>query len=318
VLKVNEDYVCDPAWAAFGIGPKSSITPEDEVLIDYRYSLRRIDSLVRTADGEELIVEGKSELVVAKPPALAEGQTRLANIVVDFHSDGKSNVQVLPLAETAAEAQTASTPGRLPKATAKIRAGQPLTIVCWGDSVTCGGDATPGNRYPEVLEKMLKEKFPDAPIAVNVIAIGGSNSRQWLYPGDDQFKGQFDRIVAAKPDVVTIEFVNDFYGLGDPKDFDPTYEEILKRFRAIDAEIVLITPHFVHGMPRDHDNRPYVANLKRFAEKHDLALADASARWAHLWREVLPYITLLANNWNHPDDRGHRLFAEELIKCFEP
>ena len=85
-----------------------------------------------------------------------------------------------------------------------------------------------------------------------------------------------------------------------------------------DAEIVLITPHFVHGMPRDHDNRPYVANLKRFAEKHDLALADASARWAHLWREGLPYITLLANNWNHPDDRGHRLFAEELIKCFEP
>ena len=47
-----------------------------------------------------------------------------------------------------------------------------------------------------------------------------------------------------------------------------------------------------------------------------IALADAAARWGHLWKEGLPYLTLLHNTINHPDDRGHRLFAEELWKCF--
>jgi hypothetical protein len=65
------------------------------------------------------------------------------------------------------------------------------------------------------------------------------------------------------------------------------------------------------------ERRPYVLALREFAERHHVALADASSRWAHLYQEGLPYITLLHNTINHPDDRGHRLFAEELWKCFQ-
>jgi hypothetical protein len=57
--------------------------------------------------------------------------------------------------------------------------------------------------------------------------------------------------------------------------------------------------------------------LRDYAAKHNLALADASARWEHLWREGLPYVTLLRNGINHPDDRGHAMFADELMKCFD-
>jgi len=67
---------------------------------------------------------------------------------------------------------------------------------------------------------------------------------------------------------------------------------------------------------REAEKRPYVLTLREFADKHNVALADASARWEHLWKEGLPYLTLLHNTINHPDDRGHRLFAEELWKCF--
>jgi len=63
------------------------------------------------------------------------------------------------------------------------------------------------------------------------------------------------------------------------------------------------------------ERRPYVLALRTFADQHHVALADASARWEHLWKEGLPYLTLLDNTINHPDDRGHRLFAEELWKC---
>ena len=57
--------------------------------------------------------------------------------------------------------------------------------------------------------------------------------------------------------------------------------------------------------------------LRKFAASHGLALADASARWEHLWKEGIPYVTLLRNGINHPDDRGHALFADELMRCFE-
>ena len=68
---------------------------------------------------------------------------------------------------------------------------------------------------------------------------------------------------------------------------------------------------------RQPDRRVYVLELRLFAERHQLAVADASSRWGHLWREGIPYVTLLTNGINHPDDRGHALFADELMKCFD-
>jgi len=53
---------------------------------------------------------------------------------------------------------------------------------------------------------------------------------------------------------------------------------------------------------------------------HCLAMGKAghvTACLRPLWKEGIPYVTLLHNTINHPDDRGHRLFAEELWKCFE-
>jgi hypothetical protein len=68
---------------------------------------------------------------------------------------------------------------------------------------------------------------------------------------------------------------------------------------------------------RTPETRPAVGLLKEFAQENHVGLADASRRWAHLWVEGLPYITLLYNGINHPDDRGHQLFVEEL-KLFFP
>lgn len=132
----------------------------------------------------------------------------------------------------------------------------------------------------------------------------------------------FDRVIAQKPDLVTIEFVND--SGWDKPTFDLLYGEMLKRLRDIGAEIILITPHYANfdaartsASFREPESRPYVAYLYEFAAANQLAVADASSRWAHLWKEGIPYVTLLDNTVNHPDDRGHRIFAEELMKCFE-
>jgi lysophospholipase L1-like esterase len=277
------------------------------------------------------IRRGQSHLTTPKPPPLLPGETRVANLFVDYFSDG-SNPDVFPLIESAARARTLSTPGRIPGTMAKIRSGASVKIVCWGDSVTAGGDASrPAvTSYPAVLQRRLKTRFPKVSIDVEVVAVGGSNSRQWLwpdrYPHKDAQRAKeiaWERIVAADPDLVTVEFVNDASRLRKRSDFDTAYAEIERRIKKLGAEIVFITPHFT--MPekmgfsglREPESRPYVSHLIDFALLRGHALADASSRWAHLWREGIPYITLLNNGINHPDDRGHAIFADELMQCFD-
>ena len=324
-LKPNVEFLADPTYGTLGLVPQSSLTDQDDVEVDYRFSLRRIDSIVSTADGRRALRQGTSHLTTPLPPALKQGDKLLANVFLDYFSDAKAP-DVFPVEKTAGQAATFTTPGRIPRTIAKIRQGKPVKIVSWGDSVTVGGDASsPQTRYPAVLQTRLNEKFPSAHITVQTVAVGGSNSRQWLYPdrfpGRDPKQTDWQRVADAKPDLVTIEFVNDA-GL-TPQQVNLVYAEILKRIRAIGAEVILITPHFT--MPammrmqtlRQPDRRPYVLELRSFADRHQLAVADASSRWAHLWRQGIPYVTLLRNGINHPDDRGHALFADELINCFE-
>ncbi len=66
----------------------------------------------------------------------------------------------------------------------------------------------------------------------------------------------------------------------------------------------------------DHDPRPYVEGLRQFAAKHNVPLADASLRYGRLWRQGIPYSTLMLNAIIHPDPRGMRLFADALMALF--
>jgi lysophospholipase L1-like esterase len=329
VLKEGEDYLLDADWGHVGLGPKSRATAEDTVQASYRYGLLRMDTVQVAADGRASLKPGVPHITVPVPPAADAGCVVVAHIFVGYRATEVTPEAIYPITETSAQAVTASTPGRIPKTLAKLQAGQPVTIVCLGDSVTAGGNASkPELRYVDVFAAGLRERFPQARIDVQNISAGGSNSRQWLDPEKYAYKGlhgaenpaRFDRVVEAKPDLVTIEFVNDA-GL-TPAQVETSYGEILRRLEPLGTEVILITPHFtmlkMMGFQSMHEaeKRPYVLALRDFAIQHRVALADASARWEHLSREGLPYLTLLDNTINHPDDRGHRLFAEELWKCF--
>jgi lysophospholipase L1-like esterase len=322
VLEVGKDYVVHPVSGSLGIGPEASVAANAPITIDYTYWLRRLDSKVKKADGSVEIRAGEPALSVPEPPAIGAGEVRLANLFVDYGCDG-TDADVYPVEESADDAKTGTTAGRIPKTMARIAAGKPVKIVCWGDSVTVGGDvSSPEYRYSAVFARRLKAKYPDKPIDVETIAVGGSHSRQWLWP--DKFPGRegcdWQRIAEAKPDLVTLEFVNDA-GLSGAS-LDQVYDEIRSRVQGLGAELILITPHFTKpemmGFKtlREKEKRPYVLSVREYAQKHKLALADASARWEHLWKEGLPYVTLLRNGINHPDDRGHVLFADELMGCF--
>lgn len=325
VLQCGIDYLVDSDWGVLGIGSNARITLNDEVEVDYKYSLLRIDSLVRDANGQAHIIVGKSDLTTPVPPVLGSGQKLLANIFVDYFSSGK-NCEILKVCENVNIVSNTST-GLIPKTLRKLQNGQSVRIVCWGDSVTEGGDASfPEKRYTSIFQKLLRTKFPNADVILSVIAVGGSNSKHWLYP--EKFKHpsrtkdcDFEQIIKFRPDLVTVEFVNDA-SLCSGEVFE-IYSDIKNRVNAIDSEVIFITPHFTSSIfmnidpIRGSETREYVFSLKEYARQNKIALADVSARWEHLQFEGVPYITFLKNGINHPDDRGHAIIAQELIKCFD-
>ena len=66
----------------------------------------------------------------------------------------------------------------------------------------------------------------------------------------------------------------------------------------------------------DNDPRPYVAGLRQFSAKHNVALADAALRYGRLWRQGIPHTSVMMNSINHPDARGMKLFADALMELF--
>ena len=66
----------------------------------------------------------------------------------------------------------------------------------------------------------------------------------------------------------------------------------------------------------EKDPRPYVNYLREFVRENHYACADLSSRFLHLWKEGIPYNTLMRNNINHPDQRGCDFYAEEAAALF--
>lgn len=317
------DVLLDGAWGGLGLGPSGTLHPEDEVTIDYRVGLRRIDALIRLADGREIIRTGEPAQLTPVLPVAATGEQLLATIFVDYHHDG-TTAEVLPVLATVTEAKLATTgPDMLPATVAKLRAGQPVSVVCWGDSVTEGGDIEASQKYGDVLGMRLKQLNPQA--VVQTIAVGGSNSRQWLladFPSSKPHPSRqkdcdFARILAAKPDLVVIEFINDQW-MSRP-DAEKHYRLLVAKLRAAGSEVLLLTPQRNwerDGSIRGVDGRGLVAALRTVG--HDgvgVGVADMAGRWEHLWREGIPFPALLANGFNHPDPRGHHLFYEEVCRA---
>ena len=71
-----------------------------------------------------------------------------------------------------------------------------------------------------------------------------------------------------------------------------------------------------NGIGIENDPRPYVAFIRKFAVEKKVAVADAAKRYGRLWRQGIPYNTLMTNTINHPDKDGMKIFADALISIF--
>jgi hypothetical protein len=271
-------------------------------------------------EGTIWLKQGAPDVVMPVMPALEHGATRLANIFVHGLEKKLTPDCLFPITETAYPEPPQAGPSvaetRLPRTLARLRSGEPLKILAWGDSVTTF------NRYQSQFIIRLKERFPRANIELVTEAWGGRTTAHYLLEPPGSLHNYQEKVLDRKPDLIISEFVND--AVLNEQQVDERYGRLRADFAALGAEWIILTPHYVRPdwmnltgqRDIDEDPRPYVKGLRQFAQKHHVALADASLRYGRLWRQGIPYLTLMENNINHPNVYGHTLFADSLIALF--
>lgn len=322
---LDKDYRVDPLWGTFGRVPGGAIAENTPISVDYDYFPERLDCIALDASGHARLVSGTPAMGSVLPPTLESGETALVYLFIRSGVTRLDNESIFPvqLSASAAPAPAGVAEKSLPKTLAKLRAGEKVVIVAFGDSVTCGGgvDRHPELFYQNRFAEALRKRFPRAKIEMRTAGWGGASSKRYM---DAPRGGDYDYIrdvLDPHPDLVTIEFVNDAYL--DEAGVAEHYGKILADLRGVGAEVIFITPHLVRPdwlksdtLKVDTDPRAYVRGLIQLGARESIAVADASKEWCALWRQGLPYVTLLANSINHPDERGHAIFVKALIELF--
>ncbi len=352
LLKRGVDYELDDASGCLGRLDGGCVSQETTILANYRYIESRIDSIVVEANGSLSYIEGSSKVLSPEPPLINDNQQRLVNIYTTVPRGEISINSVFPVDEafsrepyslnaesfvsnlenfnrTHGLSEEVSTSGKgaarsyLPKVWEKLQNGEEVKILAWGDSVTACGYLPDNQRWQSVFAEMLQKKFPKAHIVMLTEAWGGRSSDSYRNEPSGSPKNYQERVLDLQPDLIISEFVNDAY-MGEETAIRK-YSEMLEDFRSRGIEWIILGPHYVRpdwmGLNSernvDNDPRPLVKGLRRFTVENNVPFADTPTLYGKLGYAGIPYLTLMTNNINHPNEFGMRLFANALIKIFE-
>ncbi len=217
---------------------------------------------------------------------------------------------------------------------AKARAGTPLRVVAFGDSIAFGSQIDPARdeslAFPAQWHEAMKSVWPGCDIAVVNKGVPGNRI--------DDAHARFARdVVAESPDLVIVEFgINDCWdGPERIGHFETRLRELVARLKTeTGAAIVLLTANMLN---HDFDaesvklawfaektasvqnagwTRDYMERVRAVARESGVPLADGYARWEAARAAGTDTDVLLVNRANHPGREGHRLLAEPLIELF--
>ena len=206
-------------------------------------------------------------------------------------------------------------PPALSKTLAKLRAKQPIKLVALGDSITEGynasgfkaSEAPPSQpSYPQLVANTLKSRFGAAVELAN-LGVAGTDANWGL--------GRVDKVAAQKPDLVILAFGMNH---SDPASaFASTMRRLCDAVMTAcpAAEIIVVAP--MTGNPRAFPVERFIGyrDVLRSLTSTKIALADVTTPWLELLK-YKNFSDLSGNNINHPNDFGHRLYAEVICQLF--
>ena len=205
--------------------------------------------------------------------------------------------------------------GTLPRTLATLASGQPLMIGVSGDSISTGLDASdktaappfqPG--YPELVVAQLRVLSGSDVRLVNRAVSGWSIANG---------VADLDKLLAEKPDLLIVAYGMNDVGRRDPQWYSDQTRQLIDNARKADPkiEILLVSTMLGNGewvhTPRDMFE-VYRDELKKLVQP-GVALADVTQVWTEMLRQK-PDFDLTGNGLNHPNDFGHRLYAQALLQ----
>jgi lysophospholipase L1-like esterase len=204
--------------------------------------------------------------------------------------------------------------GTLSRVSQKLRRREPLTICLTGDSISEGYDASGFHGVPpyqpafgELVASGLEQHNGGA-VRLTNLATAGWTAADALW--------DTARISAAKPDLVIVAFgMNDAcYAQAD--EFATNLSTMLKDVRdeVADVEFVVVspmlpTPDCTWVIASRFDE--YRAALSELTGE-GVVLADVTELWSQIVARKDPH-DLSGNSLNHPNDFGHRLYAQTIL-----
>lgn len=201
----------------------------------------------------------------------------------------------------------------LPQTITRLKNRQPLSIVLLGDSISTGcnasgwaGVAPFQPAYQDLLKQHLAAHYQTR-VKLTNLAVGGT-STPW---GVDRIP----KVLEAKPDLIILAFGMNDSASRTPEDYGKNISTMISTARASlpDVEFVLVASMLGN---RDwtvlkHDVFPEYRNQLSKLCQPGIALADMTSVWHEFLQRKKDH-DLTGNGVNHPNDFGHRVYAQVL------
>ncbi len=210
----------------------------------------------------------------------------------------------------------------LPRTIAILRGGAPLKLILFGDSISAGCNASKWANtapfqpaYGELLAASLGRAYRSAITFRNLSEDGRSSA--W---GVEHIAP----VAAERPDLAILAWgMNDSTGEGNVCPVETFIANLKAQMTAVlkaqpKAEFILVAsmlPNKEWRLAHPDVILQYRDAMRKLVGP-GVALADMSAVWQALLARK-PYLDLSGNGVNHPNDFGHRLYAEILFSLLD-
>lgn len=200
---------------------------------------------------------------------------------------------------------------------AKARAGERLTVVFFGGSLTWSANATEPNvtGFRGLMAKYLAEKYPAAHFTFVDAAIGGTGSNLGIF--------RLERDVLSKmPDLVFLEFACNDGGENTALPNTCCYEYLLREMiaRGIRVQQMFFTfRNWTLPGVRPSKVHPRRDVYWQLARAYGTPVGDVyeTPLWKRLNSGEVPLDDIWPIDGGHPNDAGYRMFADAGVRGFE-
>lgn len=201
----------------------------------------------------------------------------------------------------------------LPRTIRKLKNNDAVSIVLLGDSISTGCNASGWANvaphqppYQDLLLQHLRAAYSPN-ITLTNLAVGGTSTPWGI--------SRIPDVVAAKPDLVILAFgMNDSSGRS-AAEYKANIAEMIKvtRKSSPDTEFILVATMLGNSdwVTLKHELFPLYRDALAELVQPGVALADMTSIWVEMLNRKQD-ADLTGNGVNHPNDFGHRIYAQVL------